>query len=63
MPNTMNATIMPGLIRGAGQDVADVFDDWINGQPLPSGADERTAAAIIQRIFISKHLPVAISYA
>jgi hypothetical protein len=61
--DTMNATIMPGLIRVAGQDVADVFDDWINGQPLPSGADERTAAAIIQRIFISKHLPVAISYA
>ena len=55
--------LAPGDKAVAGQDVADVFNDWINGQPLPSGADERPAAAIIQRIFISRHLPVAISYA
>ena len=47
----------------AGQQVADILDAFINGQPLPYGADNWTAAAIIHSVFISDHLPVVISFA
>jgi hypothetical protein len=60
---TVEVTIMPQLAAIAGKPAANVVEYFLNGQPLPPGSDNRTAAAIIHRNFISEHLPVAISFA
>ena len=53
---------IPGIAKTAGQKVADVLNDFFNGQP-PQYGDKYTAAAVVYRTLISDHLPVAISFA
>ena len=59
---TVELFVLPGVIKTAGEKVAEVLDDYLNGQK-PRYGDNRTAAAVVYRVLISDHLPVVISFA